>query len=661
MPSQNVDFNDVHQARGLDEVRRQVMAAVDAHQARQNAPQAARLPNAGNGTAKRPARPKSDLDESSELDRFSVDGAGVWLRPTGGESALKICDPLRVTGLARNQQDNQAAFLLEFKTKFGAWCKWIMPLTMLSGDGAAYRAQLYDRGFMAPTGARPRALLTAYLQSRNPAEHVRHVPRVGWSGRGVYVLPDETIGQSGDGERVIFHSEGGAHSGFARRGTLERWKDDLARLAVGNSRIAFAVSTMFAGPLLAWAPGTGGGGLHYVGNTSIGKSTGHLIAATVFGKGAENDSSSYIQNWRATGSGLEYQAEQHNDCTLILDELGQIDADEAGQAAYMLANGSGRTRSKSAGGLRPTQSWRLLFLSNGEMTLAQHMESAGKKIKGGQEVRLIPIPAEVAPGTSLENLHGFASGHEMAVHIKAHGVQSYGVAGREWIEYLVGHTDGLQSRLRERMNAIEATLVTSSAAGQVKRGARRFALIASAGELATQIGLTGWPEGEATRAAKSCFDAWISLRGGSGASEITDMLRQVKGLIETSGAGPFPWAHQGANDRKGEAVVRYGFRRLLKSNGEAIKDGSEFAQEFGPDDDSPLVLRSETSCDWLVLPEVFKTVFCKGYDYRQVAAELKKRHCLTTEGDHLTVSRKVPGYGSGRFFLITGKIKDLNI
>ena len=75
------------------------------------------------------------------------------------------------------------------------------------------------------------------------------------------------------------------------------------------------------------------------------------MATTVWGKGTEKDPDSYMQKWRATSNGLEYQGEQHKDCTLILDELGQMDAGDAGNAAYMLADGMGKTCGKGAGGL----------------------------------------------------------------------------------------------------------------------------------------------------------------------------------------------------------------------------------------------------------------------------------------------------------------------
>ena len=397
LPESGSDFNDLHQGAGLNAIRGIVEAAIEAHQTQQASAQ----PNKEKASTS--ARHEAgEAQGSNFFDRFHVDDEGVWFSPPGDDGGMprKVCGPLCVTGLARDSHDNQAALLLEFDTSFRKRRRWLMPLTMLSGDGAAYRSALLSQGFMAPTDGKRRAWLTEYLQSRTPGELVRHVPRVGWHGR-CYVLPEETLGVNLAGERVIFHSEAGIEANFNQRGTLDQWKQDLARLCVGNTRCAFAVATAFAGPLLAWASGTTAGGFHYTGNTSIGKTTGFLIAASVWGKGTEKDPDSFMQKWRATSNGLEYQGEQHNDCTLILDELGQMDANDAGAAAYMLADGMGKTRGKGAGGLRAKPTWRLLFLSSGELTLAQHMESVGKKMKGGQEVRLIPIPAEVGPGSAL--------------------------------------------------------------------------------------------------------------------------------------------------------------------------------------------------------------------------------------------------------------------
>jgi putative DNA primase/helicase len=120
-----------------------------------------------------------------------------------------------------------------------------------------------------------------------------------WGGMAAATCcPRKTLGTNPTGDRVIFHSEAGIEARFSQRGTLENWRQDLARMCIGNTRFAFSVATAFAGPLLAWASGTTGGGFQLTGPTSIGKTTAFLISASVWGKGTESDPESYIQKWR---------------------------------------------------------------------------------------------------------------------------------------------------------------------------------------------------------------------------------------------------------------------------------------------------------------------------------------------------------------------------
>ena len=668
LPEGGSDFNDLHAAHGLDAVRACIEPAIEAHQAQQSAAQTTQADKAGKGrqSARRDASggngdPHDAHDTGRAFDRFHVDDEGVWFTPPGDDGGMprKVCGPLRVTGLARDGSDNQAALLLEFDTPYRAGRRWLMPLSMLAGDGAAFRSALLSQGFMTPTDAKRRGWLTEYLQSRAPAELVRHVPRVGWHGR-CYVLPEETLGTNPTGDRVIFHSEAGIEARFSQRGTLEKWRQDQARLCVGNTRFTFAVATAFAGPLLAWASGTTGGGFQLTGPTSIGKTTSFLIAASVWGKGTENDPESYIQKWRGTANGFEYLGEQHNDATLILDEMGQIDAVEAGQVAYMLADGAGKSRAKAGGGLRQKPTWRTLFLSSGEVSLEQHMRTAGKVMKGGQEVRLIPIPAEVLPGSAAETFHEFEGGHELSGWVKQHAARCYGTAGRAWLEYLVSHTEGLAATLRERMNAVEAAIVPESAAGQVQRGGRRFALVAAAGELATEAGLTGWPAGEATRAARACFESWIQSRGGSGSSEVTAILRGVRRFLETHGEGRFSMWHRNADDHAPKTLNRAGVRRMLNADGKPIKTNSQHGAEFG--DRMPAALGEDVSYEYFITAEVFTAEVCGGADRDTVCRILLEHGCLIVkEPGRYSIKTKLPGIGPARCYRIPPAIFGLDL
>lgn len=85
----------------------------------------------------------------------------------------------------------------------------------------------------------------------------------------------------------------------------------------------------------------------------------------------------------------------YNDLLLPLDEMGEINPKEAGEIAYMLGNGTGKARADKTGGARDKAKFRCLFLSTGEVSLAQHMLEDGKKAKAGQETRIADIPADL--------------------------------------------------------------------------------------------------------------------------------------------------------------------------------------------------------------------------------------------------------------------------
>ena len=96
--------------------------------------------------------------------------------------------------------------------------------------------------------------------------------------------------------------------------------ENAGRYCPGNSRLAFAVCAALAAPLLQVC-GMEGGGVHFLGSSSIGKSILLLVAGSVAGGGGNNG---FLRRWRATDNALESIALAHNDALLCLDEIGQI-------------------------------------------------------------------------------------------------------------------------------------------------------------------------------------------------------------------------------------------------------------------------------------------------------------------------------------------------
>nr|WP_231867090.1 DUF927 domain-containing protein [Aeromonas enteropelogenes] len=532
LPSVAGDWNDYHQAHGLTATKEAIMSASatptpnqpqdqDAHQ-KEGAPWQAEVV---------PLHPVRDDETEKGQDLpigFEIRGDRlcVWEQVGRGYDArqelVPISSPVRVLAETSDEHGRSYGRLLEWQDTIGRKRSWTMPMKEL-----AYRnceevfATLLDAGLPFIELGHKRKLAD-YLMTCRPDKRITCVERTGWHGRA-YVLPQCAIGP--DAEGVILQTAGYAASDFTERGTLAEWQQGVAALAVGNSRLCFALSLAFAAPLLSLV-GMEGGGFHLKGESTDGKTTIMKAAASVYG-----NPDRYSQTWRATGNAIEGIASRRNDALLCLDELGELDGKEAGQVAYMLANGQGKGRSKQDGELRERKAWRLLFLSTGELSLEDHAASAGQRTQAGMEVRTIQIPSDTGHHGAFEWLHGMESGRTFADTLKANSDSQHGSAFRTYAEALAGDLDTHRERLRGEIKRLAAELTPKEAGNQVGRAINRFALVAAAGELATRLGVTGWPDGEALRAVRVCLKAWLAERGHLGNKEDAATLAQIRAFM----------------------------------------------------------------------------------------------------------------------------------
>jgi len=641
----------MHQAQGLDAVGALVGEAIAAHQAGQA--QALQSPTSTTPAAHEP--PANPPAEGRAFDPFTVDDAGVWHSGVDKEGQPKppmwVCSRLDVQALTRDQDGAGWGYLLAFADPLGKPKQWAMPARMLSGDGGEYRAALLNMGLRIAPSPSARNLLTQYIQTRQPGEFASCTDRIGWHGRA-FVLPDSTIGDGA--ERIVFQSESAMENTFRAKGTPEQWRQAVGVLCVNNSRLAFAVASAFAGPLLRPA-GMESGGFHFRGDSSSGKTTALKVAASVYG------GPSYLQRWRTTDNALEAIAAQHCDGLLILDELAQVDPKTAGECAYMLANEQSKARATRNGAPRARLSWRLLFLSAGELGLADHMAEGMKRTRTGQEVRMADIPADAGRGMgAFENLHDREGGADFARHITGQAGTVYGATGRAWLQWLTENAEGLKQRIRQAADKLARQIVPEAAGGQVERVGARFALVGAAGELATSAGLTGWPPGEAEWAARECFNSWLAARGGIGDGEVSAMLRQVRRFLEAHGEGRFTWWHRAADDHNSKTLHRAGFRRMVNDRGEPIKTNSDHLSEYG--DRMPATLGESVSVEYFVLTEVFRSEVCQGFDSGTVARVLLEHECLIRkDADRFTIKERLPAMAPTWCYRIAPRIFELDV
>lgn len=435
-----------------------------------------------------------------------------------------ICSPMHIDAVTFDGQNNNFGRLLRFKPTVGKWREWAMPMELLAGDGSQLRGELLAMGVeLDPNKARQQ--LPHYLQSEHPKRQIHCALQVGWCGDS-FVLPDVVIGPKS--AAVIFQSGERGHEEHTQEGTLAGWQQGIAAMGVGNPLLMLAVSASFAGPILQRCNAESGG-FHLYGDSSTGKSTAMDAGCATWG------GLGFKRSWRATGNGLEGAAAMSNDCLLALDEISECDPKQVGEIVYMLGNGRGKQRANRSGNARGVTKWRSFVMSNGERTISTTMAEGGHRAKAGQSMRLLDIPAAQTFG-AWDNLHGATSPAAFSDAIKRTAAQHHGHAGRAFLEKLTFDTADYCAEL-DKIKALPL-FATDGTEGQDKRAAARFALIGLAGELATQYGVTGWPVGDAVKAAAHAFKLWQAGRG-KGNDERRQIAAKLLGFIERHGDSRF--------------------------------------------------------------------------------------------------------------------------
>jgi len=506
---------------------------------------------------------------------------------------------------------------------------------MLAGDGSEARKTLLDGGMYISPGQKARQMFNAFLlQVRSPVR-ARATQRIGWHS-DAFVLPDDCFGGPAGDTHLLQTATAHEHS-FRQSGTLDSWQQNVARYAAGNSRLVIALSAAFAGPLIGPCSAESGG-VHFRGASSTGKSTALHVGGSAWGGG---DVNGFIRSWRATSNGLEGVALGHTDALLCLDELSQLAAREAGEAAYMLANGSGKSRSSRDGSARKPSKWRIMFLSSGEISLADKIaeDGRGRRMAAGQQVRIVDIPADAGEGLGLfEKLHGFASAELFARHLRTATQNHHGVAAREYLKRLVPEIQEIRKVVTSVIEGFSEQYVPAGADGQVERVAQRFGIIAAGGEIATQLGILPWSRGEAIAAAGKCFDDWLAVRGGIEPAEAREGIEQVRAFLLANGMARFIPAWE--DERESE---RSDFDRSRPSR-IAQRDVAGYREKVGD------------GWDFYVTGSAWKDEICRGLDHRRLAATMQAKGFIESAvGAHIGKSVRVPGYGKLRLYHIPAR------
>jgi uncharacterized protein (DUF927 family) len=557
----------------------------------------------------------------NSFDCFQMGEKGLFVKNKGNKNPRFISAPFEVLGRVRNPNSEGWARLLCWNDDDGHVHTFAVSDADLHGDPSTLCANLASRGLKVATERKARAGLIHYINEVSVKNRVRIVERTGWhevDNLRVFVLPDISIGLIPNEKLII---QGSTTAPFDSRGTPADWQKGVGSLVAGHYRAVFAVSIAFAGPLLRLI-GREGSGFNFYGQSSRGKTTLAEASASVWGKGGRPG---FVRSWRSTANALEAIAALHTDTLLVLDELSVVDPREVYAAAYQLTAGTGKGRAARDGSLRQSLSWRTMVLSTGEVRITDKLEENRQRVRPGQQVRLIDVPADAGAGFGVFDSCGvYGDAKALADAIKLAAQSNYGTAGPEFVRRVLA--DGWEDcavAITAAVNAFRDQYAPQDADPQVLRACDTFALVAVAGELARGFAVVPWPQGEAWEAARRCFNDWFENREGKEAAEVQAAIAQVRLFIEQHGHSRF----ESLNSSLDRPVInRAGWRRGDGANEE-----------------------------WLIPPETWKAEVATGHDPKLLARVLAERGMLKRAKDGFQRVEKIQGRPQ-RVYVVTARI-----
>lgn len=461
---------------------------------------------------------------------------GIYLGAVDDEAdPVFLCSPIICKAVFSDFRSRGWGVLLSVRAPSGLWNDLPVLNAALQKSPGSVISDLVDRGLEIGCERKAKDFLIKLLKTWKPQVKLLTVNNMGWidETHSAFALGRELIGRK---DLLPMLPLSGVASALSVRGSIDEWKRDLGSQCRGNPLMILAVSLAFSAPLLSLL-GMQGGGLHFRGASSSGKTTLLTLAASVWGE------RKLITQWRATANGIEAIAASMNDMLLPLDELAEISARDLNSAIYMLGNGTAKARMGKDATLGEQSRWRLAVISSGEISIQEKLREANISSMTGHEVRLIDVEADCRKHGAFDALHEAATAAKFANSISDASAKLHGAVGRKFVETVIqllrrpnfSLVDYLNAKVDERTQRF-LSLLPAPADGATQRVARRFAAIATAGEIATAANLTGWVPGEAVAAASTVFLDWQDRRFGQKLENVEGAIKQLKAFLSANEA-----------------------------------------------------------------------------------------------------------------------------
>ncbi|MBM5575584.1 DUF927 domain-containing protein [Deefgea sp. CFH1-16] len=455
-------------------------------------------------------------------------------------------------------------------------------------------------GFAVSAGSGERVNLANYLlQGTKNKPRFDVLSMSGWN-QGNFVLPTGEI--IGDAKRnIFFNGSANLRGGFTPRGSLQGWNDGVCSLARNNPLVMVVMGLAFSGAILELIDAEEGIGMHLYTETSSGKTTCADVAASVWGHPKR-----LKKSWDATPISLTNSAQAANSMMMYTDEIGAGDTRRLGKVIYATINGQSRGRGLAGGGNEETKSWLNSLLSTGELGINQFITEAGEQVKGGQEIRMLDVPADGGLYRAFDCIHDYMGADVFAKELATQARRDCGNAGRAFVEWLINNQAQVKSWVTKTESRLLAEL-PSHAAPLVRRATRKFGIIAAALEMAGEAGATPFAQEEAFDATRAIWRRWLAVFGTESRDD-NRLIDQANAILAANQMSPrFVLLANHEGDYVGEpvSVNMMGYKRIQA-------DGDIF----------------------YILPHAFKDEIAKGFEPRKACKILHEAGMLERAKGH---------------------------
>lgn len=565
-----------------------------------------------------------DVPEAELPRGYRMDDSGLWKEEDKGDIYLSA--PFKVLSLTRNESNQDWGKEIQFKDYDGREHTLILSQAHLTSEKGEWHSQLAESGLQVNPDSRARRYLRQFLSQMTPTTRTRKIDVIGWHNRQtIFITPAWTIPHEAP-ERILLDQRKEEGHFFHQSGTLDQWQEHVAAPSAGNPLLVFGLAAAFAPILLPLRQGMGGG-FHFASGSSTGKSTTLRVAGSVWGGGGKNG---FCRSWNLSAVGAEAIAQAHNHSLLCLDELKELGhPEEAGRLAYFFAHGYAKGRGNIHLKLRRSLQFDLVFLSTGEFGFLELIERTSGRVFGGQEVRIVEIPADCGRHGSFDDLHKVASPAAFAQILSEGATTYFGTAAPAFItKFLKVGVDQVREDLGRLMEEFTRLHTPKAAAPEVARVIERFAFVAAAGVLAARWDVLPFDPREVVTQTAVCLRNWLRVRGTVGSRD-----------------------QKAALDHLREYLNKWRYARFLRHvSGSPINEGQKYGQVDG------YINEKDPEDREIQFDKQWRREVLGSYSQDLMIRALDEIGALQRDGKHRQVRRSIPDRGWVRMWVVSEKL-----